>query len=144
MVRYDPATGRISGQNGVFLGVKLAALTADGQVPDDHTNPKASFSHKVLRRKVDHARVTFAGLRVKVSEGGQTVATLRYRGKIAAWGLITRDDAGSDTLELGVVRKMNATLRRAAADGRRAIVHLTVHDWAGNKRIYDVPVRLTD
>jgi hypothetical protein len=144
LVRYDPATGRITGVNGTYLGVELAALADDGPVADDHTKPTATFSHKVIRRSVVRGHSLYRGLRVKVSEGGQTVATLRYHGKIAGFGLITLDSAGSATLELGPVRSMSATLRKAAADGRRAVVHLTVHDWARHKRIYDVPVRLSD
>jgi hypothetical protein len=66
-VRYDPATGRITGQDGVFLLRRFEAIAAG----------------------------------------------------------------------------MGATLRKAAAAHRRAVVHLTVRDWAGNKRIYDVPVRLS-
>jgi hypothetical protein len=143
LVRYDPATGRVSGQNGVFLQVKLAALAADGQVPDDHAKPKATFSHKVLRRTVTRGHTSYQGLHIQVNEGGQTVASLRYRGKIAGFGLVTLDRPGSATLQIGPRKGLGATLRRAAAAHRRAVVHLTVRDWAGNKRIYDVPVRLS-
>jgi hypothetical protein len=143
LVRWDPATGRVTGQDGTFLFVRVAALAADGQVPDDTTKPKATFSDKVLRRKVTRGNAYCQGLRIKVDEGGQTVASLRFRGKIAGFGLVSRDSAGSSTLQIGPRKGMGATLRRAAAAHRRAIVHLTVRDWAGNKRIYDVPVRLS-
>ena len=143
LVRYDPATGRMSGQNGVFLFVKIAAIASDGQVADDHTAPRATFSDKVLRRKVSRGNAYFQGLRIKVDEGGQTTASLRYRGKLAGFGLVSLDRAGSSTLQIGPRKAMGATLRKAAAAHRRALVHLTVHDWAGNKRVYDVPVRLS-
>jgi uncharacterized protein DUF4394 len=143
LVRHDPATGRVSGQNGTFLLVKLAAIASDGQVPDDTTKPKATFSSKVLRRKVTRGHAYFQGLRIKVDEGGQTVASLRYRGKIAGFGLVTLDSAGSSTLQIAPRKGLGSTLRKAAAAHRRAVVHLTVRDWAGNKRVYDVPVTLS-
>ena len=52
LVRYDPATGQITGQDGAFLGVRLDALTADGPVADDKTAPNATFSGKVVQREV--------------------------------------------------------------------------------------------
>jgi uncharacterized protein DUF4394 len=143
LVRYDPATGRVTGQNGVFLLRKFEAIAADGTVPDDTTKPKATFSDRVLHRTVNSGSAYFAGLRIKVDEGGQTVASLRYRGKTAGFGLVTLDTAGSSTFQFGPRKGMGATLRKAAAAHRRAVVHLTVRDWAGNKRIYDVPVRLS-
>jgi uncharacterized protein DUF4394 len=143
LVRYDPATGRVTGQNGVFLLGKFEAIAADGTVPDDTTKPKATFSDRILHRKVVRGHAYFAGLRIKVSEGGQTVASLRYRGKVAGFGLVTRETKGSSTFQFGPRKDMGATLRKAAAAHRRAVVHLTVRDWAGNKRIYDVPVRLS-
>jgi hypothetical protein len=143
LVRYDPATGHLSGQNGIFLSVKLAAIADDGPVADDTTKPKATFSHRVLTRRVVHGHSIYRGLKVKMNEGGQAVASLRYHGKIAGFGLITLDSAGSATLELGPTRAMGATLRKAAAAHKRAIVHIAVHDWAQNKRSYDVAVRLS-
>jgi hypothetical protein len=142
LVRYDPATGRVSGQNGVFVQVKLAALAADGQVPDDTTAPRATFTNRVLRRTVTRGNAFYEGLRIKVNEGGQTLASLRYRGKIAGFGLVTLDRPGSATFQIGTRKGIGATLRKAAAAHRHAVLHLTVHDWAGNKRVYDVPVRL--
>ncbi|MEN3285322.1 MAG: hypothetical protein V7607_6462 [Solirubrobacteraceae bacterium] len=143
IVRYDPASGRITGQNGVFLLRKFEAIAGDGAVPDDTTKPKATFSDRVLRRKVTAGHAYFAGLRLEVSEGGQSVASLRYRGKVAGFGLVTRETKGSSTFQFGPRKDMGTTLRRAAANHRRAVVHVTVRDWAGNKRIYDVPVRLS-
>jgi hypothetical protein len=32
LVRYDPATGKITGQDGVFLGVRLNAVASNGPV----------------------------------------------------------------------------------------------------------------
>jgi Domain of unknown function (DUF4394) len=143
LVRYDPATGNMKGQNGTFLLVKVAAIASDGQVADDTTKPKATFSNKVLRRKVVRGHAYFQGLRIKVDEGGQTIASLRYRGKVAGFGLVTRESAGSSTFQIGPRKDLGATLRKAAAAHRRAVVHLTVHDWARNTRVYDVPVTLS-
>lgn len=141
LVRYDPATGQIKGQNGVFLGVRLDALTADGPVADDKTAPTATFSGKVVQREVKRGNAYWDGLRVKTSEGGQTVA-LRLNGKVVGFGLVTRYTAGSASLDFGATKKGAAALRRAAKAHRRAVVHITVRDWAGNKHIYDRSVRL--
>jgi hypothetical protein len=74
---------------------------------------------------------------VKTNEGGQTLVSLRLGDRIVGFGLASRDTAGTSSLQI-VPRNGNAAaLRRAAADRRRVRVHLTVHDWAGNKRIYD-------
>jgi hypothetical protein len=137
LVRYDPATGAISGQNGAFLGVRLDALTADGPVADDKTAPNATFSGAVLRREVQRGYAFWTGLRVKTNEGGQTVASVRLNGKVAGFGLVTRYSAGSARLDFGANKKYGAALRRAAAAHRRVVVHVTVNDWAGNKHIYD-------
>jgi hypothetical protein len=41
LLRYDPATGELSRVNGTFLGVKLAAVAADGAVPMTRRSRKA-------------------------------------------------------------------------------------------------------
>jgi hypothetical protein len=143
LVRYDPTTDAVRGQNGAFLGVRLEALTADGPVADDKTAPNATFSGKVLKRAVSRGNAFWTGLRVKTSEGGQTVASIRLNGKVAGFGLVTLDSAGSARLDFGPNRKYGAALRRAAAAHRRVVVHLTVNDWAGNKHIYDKVLRLS-
>jgi hypothetical protein len=137
LVRYDPATGKIRGQNGTFLGERLDAITADGPVADDKTAPKATFSGKVLRREVKRGQSFWTGLRVKTNEGGQTVASLRLRGKVVGFGLVTLDAAGSARMDFGSSKKDAALLRQAARAHRRVVVHLTVRDWAGNKHVYD-------
>jgi hypothetical protein len=142
LVRYDPATGAIRGQNGTFLGVRLDALTADGPVADDKTAPNATFSGTVLKRQVKHGFSVWTGLRVKSNEAGQTVASLRLHGKVVGFGLVTLDSAGSGSFEFGSGKKNAAALRRAARAHRKVVVHLTVRDWAGNKHIYDRVLRL--
>jgi hypothetical protein len=138
LVRYDPATGQVRGQNGAFLGERLDALTADGPVADDKKAPNATFSGTVLHRHVKRGSHSFwTGPRMKTSEGGQTVISLRLRGKVVGFGLVTRDSAGSANIEIGSNKNDAAALRRAAKAHRRVIVHLTVRDWAGNKHIYD-------
>jgi len=139
LVRYDPATGRISGHYG--LGVELAALADDGAVADDTTKPTAAVSGSVLHRHVKRGHSYYTGLRVKVDEGGQTLVSLRLGDKIAGFGLVSRYTAGTSSLQISASR--GDALRKAAAEHRRARVHLTVHDWAGNKRIYDRTVRLS-
>jgi Domain of unknown function (DUF4394) len=142
LVRYDPATSQIRGQNGAFLGVRLDALTADGAVADDKTAPNATFSGTVIQREVKHGNAYWNGLRLRTSEGGQTVASLRLNGKVVGFGLLTRYSAGSASIDFGATRKGASALRRAAKAHRKAIVHLTVRDWAGNKHIYDRAVGL--
>jgi hypothetical protein len=143
LVGFNPATGAISGQNGAFLGVRIDALADDGQVADDTKAPKATFSASFLQRHAVRGHSIWTGLRVRTSEGGQTVATLRLRGKIVGFGLITRYQAGRSTLEIGPNRSARTALERAARQHRRAVVHLTVHDWAGNTRVYDHVVTLS-
>lgn len=143
IVRYDPATGKFNGQNGTFLLRELTAVTADGPVADDHSRPTATFADRILTREVSRGHAYWKGLRVRMSEGGQTVASLRYRGKIVGFGLVTLDARGAGTFQFGQRKGLNATLKRLAAQHRRLIVHATMHDWAGNKRAYDIPVRLT-
>jgi uncharacterized protein DUF4394 len=142
-VRYDPATGKITGQNGVFLGVRLNAVASNGPVADDRTAPKATFSGRVLTRHARHGSATlWTGLRVNVNEGGQTVGSLRLHGKVVGFGLATLYKAGSIRIDFGSNKKDTAALRKAAKAHGRAVVHLTVRDWAGNKHIYDRAVRL--
>jgi hypothetical protein len=142
LVRYDPATGAIKGQNGVFMFVRLVALAADGPVADDRTAPKATVSGTVLKRHVIDKRSYFGGLHVKVNEPGQTIASIRLKGKVVGFALATADTAGTLALEFGSSKRWAAALRRAAAAHRRVLVHLTVNDWAGNTRIYERAVRL--
>ena len=142
-VRYDPATGRITGQNGVFLGVRLNAVAASGPVADDKRAPRATFTGRVLTRHTKHGSPTlWTGLRLKVNEGGQTVGSLRLHGKIVGFGLATVYKAGSIRIDFGSNKKDTAALRKVAKAHGRAVVHLTVRDWAGNKHIYDRAVRL--
>ena len=133
LVRYDPATGQIKGQDGAFLGVRLDALTADGPVADDKSAPNATFSGKVVQREVKRGNAYWSGLRIKTSEGGQTVASLRLNGKVVGFGLVTRYSAGSASLDFGATKKGAAALRQAAKAHRRAIVHITVRDWAAQQ-----------
>jgi Domain of unknown function (DUF4394) len=141
LVRFDPSTGKALRQSA-FLGVKLDALTADGSVANDKTAPKATSSGKVLRREVKRGNAFWTGLRIKTNEGGQTIASIRLNGKVAGMGLVTLYRAGTARLDFGANRKYGAALRRAAAAHRRVVVHITVNDWAGNKHIYDRPMRL--
>jgi uncharacterized protein DUF4394 len=143
LVRYDPATGQVRAQSA-FLGVRVQALAAEGQVADDTKAPKASSSGKVLRRTSQHGKpALWTGLRVKTSEGGQTLASIRVNGKVAGMALGTVYRAGTVRLDFGANRKYAAALRRAAAQHRRVVVHITVNDWARNKLVFDRVVRLS-
>jgi hypothetical protein len=142
LVRFDPATGRVTGQNGVFLGQQLGAIASTGAVPDDTSKPSATVSGRSLRRHVSRGYSYYTGVALKVSEPGQTVASLRLRGKTVAFGLASTDLAGRVQLQVVPRRGTGALLRSAALHGRRAVLHLTVHDWAGNQRAYDRTVRL--
>jgi hypothetical protein len=136
VVRYDPATGAISGQNGTFMR-QLVAVADDGPVADDTKVTKATLKGRVLRRQVVHGLPWYTGLRAKVNEGGQVVGSMRLHGKIVTFGLGTIDQAGTVKVEFGTSKKNDAALRRAIGNHSRVLVHLTVHDFAGNKRIYE-------
>jgi Domain of unknown function (DUF4394) len=141
-VRFDPATGTVRSQSAV-LGERLDALTADGPVADDKTAANATFSGKVLHRQVKRGRYSYwTGLQFKTNEGGQTLASMRLDGKVIGFSLVTRYSAGSASMEFGARKQAAAALRQAAKAHRRVVVHITVNDWAGNKHIYDRPMRL--
>ena len=141
LVRYDPATGKITDRT---LLQRLDAIADDGPVADDKTPPKATMSGKVLRRKVNQRGAAYwTGLNVKTNEGGQTLASIRLNGKVAGMALTTLERAGTAHLQFGANRNLGAALRRAAAAHRRVVVHVTVNDWARNKHIYDLAVRLS-
>jgi Domain of unknown function (DUF4394) len=142
-VRYDPATGKLAGVNGTFLFVQLAAVADDGKVPDDTTKPKASIRGTVLRRHVTHGRSTYGPLGIELSEPGQVTGHVLLGGKSLAFGFTGTDVAGPIDLRFAPGKDRAATLRRAAAAHRRAVVRVTVHDWAGNKRTYQKHVRLS-
>ena len=111
---------------------------------DDKTAPNATFSSSVLHRQVKRGKYSYwTGLRFKTNEGGQTLASMRLNGKIVGFGLVTRYSAGSTSMDIGPSKSAAAALRRAAKTGRRVVVHITVNDWAGNKHIYDRPMRLS-
>jgi hypothetical protein len=141
-VRYDPATGKVTGQNGVFFLRQLAAIADDGPVADDHTAPKATLSGRTLHRHVSRGTAFYTGLNVKVNEGGQTVGSVRLRGKTVGFTIGTLDTAGTLKLQFGSNKRDDAALRRAARAHRKVLVHLTVRDWAGNKRTFDRSLRL--
>ena len=144
LVRYDPATGQIRGQNGVFLFERLDAIAADGPVADDKTPPNATISDKVLQRKVNkRGDALWTGLSVKTNEGGQILASIRLNGKVAGMALSSLERAGTAHLQFGANKKLGAALRQAAAAHRRVVVHVTVNDWARNKHIYDRAMRLS-
>ena len=144
LVRYDPATGKITGQDGVYLLSRLDAIAADGPVADDKTPPKATSSGKFLQRKVNkRGDAYWTGLTVKTNEGGQILASIRLNGKVAGMALTSLERAGSAHLQFGANKKYGAALRRAAAAHRRVVVHVTVNDWARNKHIYDRAMRLS-
>ena len=142
LVRFDPATGRVTGQNGTFLGQRMGALAATGAVPDDTTKPSATVSGRTLHRHVSRGYSSYSGVSLKLSEPGQVTASLRLRGKTVGFGLVSTDLAGRVQLQVVPRKGTGALLRSASAHHRSALLHLTVHDWAGNQRPYDRAVRL--
>jgi hypothetical protein len=142
LLRYNPATGRLNPSIAI-LDVKLAALSADGQVDDDTTKPRGSIRSAVLRRHVVHGFVYYGPIRVKSNEAGQVTAQLLLRGKTVASGLASRNVAGTFSVQASARKNMNPTLAKAAAAESRAVVRVTVHDWAGNKRTYQRAVHLS-
>lgn len=68
---------------------------------------------------------------------------MRLDGKIIGMGLVTRYSAGSASMDFGSGKKNAPALRRAAEAHRKVVVHITVHDFAGNKHVYDRSLRLS-
>jgi Domain of unknown function (DUF4394) len=143
VVRYNPASGQITGQDGVFFLQQLVALADDGPVADDKTAPKATLSGRVLKRHVTRGQAYYTGLNVKVNEPGQTLGSVRLNGKTVGFALGTTDVAGTLKLQFAANKKSDAALRRAARAHRKVLVHLAVHDFARNKHSYDRSVRLS-
>jgi Domain of unknown function (DUF4394) len=143
VVRYDPATGTVTGQNGVFFLRQLVAIADNGPVADDKAAPKMTLSGSSLKRHVSgKGFVYYTGLNVKSNEGGQVLASLRLHGKVVAMALTTRDTAGTFKLQFGVNRNGAAALRRAVRAHGKIVVHVTDNDFARNKRITDRSMRL--
>lgn len=142
LLRYNPATGKLNPTVAV-LDVKLAALSADGPVADDTTKPRGSIRSGVLRRHVIHGYRYYGPIVVKSNEAGQITAQLLLRGKTVASGQAARNVAGTFHVNVSARKNMNPTLAKAAADESRAVVRVTVHDWAGNKRTYQRAVHLS-
>jgi Cu/Ag efflux protein CusF len=146
VVRYDPATGQITGQNGVFFQRQLVAIADDGPVADDKSAPKATLSGHTLKRHVTKGQglgqALYTGLNVKSNEAGQVVGSVRLRGDIVGFTIATRDTAGTFKLEFASNKKDDAALRRAARAHLKVLVHLSVNDFAGNKHVFDRSMRL--
>jgi hypothetical protein len=143
LVRYDPATGKITGVSGVYLGVKLAAVADDGHVPDDTTRPRGSIRGSVARRHGVRGFSYYGPIGMKVNEPGQVTGELLLDGKTVASGFESTYVAGFVDVDFFPRKATRATLHKAAAAHRRAVVRMTVHDEAGNKRTYQQAVRLS-
>jgi hypothetical protein len=143
LLHYNPATGRLSGVNGTYLGVKLAALADDGQVADDTTAPKGSIRGTVLRRHVSRGFSYLGPIGVKMNEPGQVTGQLLLNGKTVGFALASTYVAGYVDLDFFPRRDARTTLRKAAAAHRRAVVRVTLHDGAHNRRTYEKSVRLS-
>jgi hypothetical protein len=142
-LRYDPATGKVTRANGTYLGVELAAVASDGRVADDTTKPKGSIRGTVVRRHVVRGFTYYGPLGVKTNEPGQVTEELLLKGRTVASGFESSYTAGLLAVDVFPRKAARAELRRAAAAHRRAVVRVTVHDWAGNKRTYQRTVRLS-
>jgi hypothetical protein len=141
-LRYDP-TGKVSRANGTYLGVELAAVASDGEVADDTTKPKGSIRGTVVRRHVVRGFSYYGPLGVRTNEPGQVTEQLLLDGKTVAFGFQSTYTAGLLAVDTFPRKTARAELRRAAAAHRRAVVRVTIHDWAGNKRTYQRVVHLS-
>jgi Domain of unknown function (DUF4394) len=136
LVRFDPATGRVSRANGPYLSIELVALAAVGPVPVPTAPPQAQITLPTREslREIDAHHGIVA--RVRLFEGGQVVVSTRDRsGRSIGFGFDTRDDAGSLAITSTSNAKDLRELRRLT--GTRAQLRFTVHDFAGHMRAYD-------
>lgn len=136
LVRFDPATGRVSRANGPYLSIELVALAAVGPVPVPTAAPQAQITLPAREslREIDAHHGIVA--RVRLLEGGQVVVSTRDRsGRSIGFGFDTRDDAGSLAITSTSNAKDLLELRRLT--GTRAQLRFTVHDFAGHMRAYD-------
>jgi Domain of unknown function (DUF4394) len=135
LVRFDPATGRVSRANGPYLPLELVALAAVGPVPAPTAPPTAQITvpSRASLREIDGHHGIVA--RVRLSEGGQVVVSTRDRGgRAIGFGLGTRDDAGSLTITSTSNAKDLRELRQLT--GRRVQLRFAVHDSARHMRVY--------
>jgi hypothetical protein len=136
LVRFDPATGRVSRADGPYLSRELVALAAVGPVPVPTAPPTAQITvpTRESRRAIDAHHGIVA--RVRLSEGGQVVVSTRDRsGRVLGFGLSSRDDAGTLTITSMSSARDLRELRRLT--GTRVELRFTVHDFAGHRRAYD-------
>src|SRR4051794_9279067 len=130
LLRYDPAAGLLHQQSS-FLFTQLDALAATGAVPDDTTAPRARV--RIPRQSVAAALKRRGFIAdVTTSEPGQTVMSARVGGSYRGFGFSTAIRRGT----VRVLASSNAKRIKASA-GHRIRLHIAVHDWAGNTKLFD-------
>jgi hypothetical protein len=130
LLRYDPATGKLRGQNSYFFQ-QLDAIAATGTVADDTTAPRATV--RIPKQDVRSAvkRRGFIAI-VTTNEPGQTVMSARLGRAYRGFGFATTVKDG----ELRVLAyEKQASIRKLA--GKRLRLHIAVHDFAGNTKQID-------
>lgn len=127
---YDPARGELR-QQASFLRSELGAIAAVGQVADDTKAPTATvrIPKQTYRDAVRRKGIVVV---VKTSEAGQTVASLRKGKANRGFGFGTADRAGELRF---LVSSSPAHLK--SLRGGRVLLHLAVHDNAGNTKLID-------
>jgi hypothetical protein len=130
LLRYEPQADRLRSA-GSYLFSTLDAIAATGPAADDTSAPVVSV--RVPKQSVRSALKAhgFSAI-ITTSEGGQTVGSARIDGKYKGFGLLTVERGGTRRI---VVNAKQSTIRAAA--GQRIRLHLTVHDYAGNKKAVD-------
>jgi hypothetical protein len=136
LVRFDPATGRVSYADGPYLPIELVAVAAVDPVPIPTAAPQAQIT--VPRRESLGEIDAHHGIvaRARLSAGGQVVVSTRDRsGQTIGFGFGTRDDAGSLEITSMSNAKDLRELRRLV--GTRVQLEVTVHDFARHHRAHD-------
>lgn len=129
LLELQPGRARVLQHGG--LGAELGAIAAVGEVADDKTAPKPTVS---IPKQSYAQAVKRRGLIVDVrtDEPGQTVVSARKRGKVRGFGFDTAMKPGTLRVRVSTTPAHLKELR-----GKRVLLHVTVKDNAGNRRVLD-------
>jgi hypothetical protein len=130
LLRFDPKTGQLRPVDS-FLFQQLDALAAVGTTPADTKAPKVSVH--IPRQSVKGALKHHGYIaEITTSEPGQTVMSARVGSSYRAFGFETAIHSG----KIRVLAFSKQPRIRATA-GHRVRLHIAVHDWAGNTKVFD-------